>query len=358
MSMAITPLKSVLVVATGSIGKGRIRRGPGNAIRSGHVVLSSPCSRTRTGRKVDAPPAGIGRSFDDWRNAVEATHALIAPFDRCRRPSESFELRVGLEVAPAAEPDAPLVDVRPGSRYRGPPETSALGQLLASLLQADPPDRMVVVPRCLEPCRRQRHHASGPRRPVGSEQPCCPIDIIRGPWIGAPGDSRTLRRGRLVSITGPPGIGKTRIATEFAARSLGRYEGGAWFVSLAPLRNTQLVMSAVATVLGAPVGPGFRRWTRGRTHRRKGTPCSSSTTSSICCRSRPGVAALLDAAPNLHMVVTSQSRLGASGEVEFVAPAPRCRSGRPRAPQVPVGRHATCSPAGAGRRARLHVRCL
>ena len=61
---------------------------------------------------------------------------------------------------------------------------------------------------------------------------------------------RKLAAGRLVSLTGPGGVGKTRLAIHIAA-ALGRgFPAGAWLAELAELRDPALVGSAVLAALG------------------------------------------------------------------------------------------------------------
>jgi predicted ATPase/class 3 adenylate cyclase len=54
----------------------------------------------------------------------------------------------------------------------------------------------------------------------------------------------------LVTIVGPGGIGKTRLATEAGLRLAGRFPGGAWLVGLARLGDRRLLASAIASALG------------------------------------------------------------------------------------------------------------
>ena len=62
-----------------------------------------------------------------------------------------------------------------------------------------------------------------------------------------------LSQGRLVTIVGPGGIGKTKVALAVAAKLVVANRDGGGFVDLAPLADPLLVPSAMATMLGVPV---------------------------------------------------------------------------------------------------------
>jgi predicted ribonuclease YlaK len=51
-------------------------------------------------------------------------------------------------------------------------------------------------------------------------------------------------RVRLVTITGPPGVGKTRLAIEAASRVAAEFDDGAAFIDLAPVRDPTLVLDS------------------------------------------------------------------------------------------------------------------
>ena len=58
---------------------------------------------------------------------------------------------------------------------------------------------------------------------------------------------------RLVTLTGPGGMGKTRLALEVARGQQPQYQGACWFVELASLSDPKLVPSAVAASLGLEI---------------------------------------------------------------------------------------------------------
>ncbi|WNM32480.1 BTAD domain-containing putative transcriptional regulator [Streptomyces sp. Li-HN-5-11] len=66
---------------------------------------------------------------------------------------------------------------------------------------------------------------------------------------------RLLLRSRLLTLTGPGGCGKTRLALAVAARRTGALRDGVWFVDLATLTEPHLVPDAVADVLGIQLPP-------------------------------------------------------------------------------------------------------
>ena len=65
-----------------------------------------------------------------------------------------------------------------------------------------------------------------------------------------------MRAHRLVTLTGVGGVGKTRLATEVAARLADEFPDGVWFFELAAVTDPAAVPDAVATVLGVTQQPG------------------------------------------------------------------------------------------------------
>jgi predicted ATPase len=73
-------------------------------------------------------------------------------------------------------------------------------------------------------------------------------------FVGREDEVREIRRlvgaHRLVTLTGPGGVGKTRLALEAASSFGGAYPAGAWLVELGSLADPTLVPQAIATALG------------------------------------------------------------------------------------------------------------
>jgi predicted ATPase/class 3 adenylate cyclase len=65
-----------------------------------------------------------------------------------------------------------------------------------------------------------------------------------------------LATGRLVTLTGAGGSGKTRLALQVATEALDRFEGGVWFVDLAPLTAADQIAAAAAQAMSLHERPG------------------------------------------------------------------------------------------------------
>ncbi|MFN2118781.1 MAG: ATP-binding protein, partial [Anaerolineales bacterium] len=65
-----------------------------------------------------------------------------------------------------------------------------------------------------------------------------------------------LETARLLTLIGPGGTGKTRLALELAATQLDRFQDGVWLVELAPISDPALIVPSVASIFGIREAPG------------------------------------------------------------------------------------------------------
>lgn len=119
---------------------------------------------------------------------------------------------------------------------------------------------------------------------------------------------------RLVTLTGPGGMGKTRLAIEVAARLIDEFPDGVYFVSLAPLDTPDRMLSAIAEAL---------RYTffQGSEPRRQLAECLMEKRLLLVldnfehlAGSAGLIAELLAAARNVKLIATSRERLNLNGE--------------------------------------------
>ena len=127
-----------------------------------------------------------------------------------------------------------------------------------------------------------------------------------------------LDRHRLVTVTGPGGSGKTRLAGEVARQVAARFADGAWLVELAALADPAAVATAVATALGVREQPGV--------------PAAEVVAQALArqqlllvldnCEHVIGAAAslcagLLAAADDVRILATSREPLAVAGEARY-----------------------------------------
>jgi predicted ATPase len=125
------------------------------------------------------------------------------------------------------------------------------------------------------------------------------------------------RRGvRLVALTGPGGVGKSRLAVQAAARLSPEFRDGARFVDLGSVPDAGLVPAAIATALGLSTSGG-RLSMRLRSYLRSRQILLVLDNFEQVPGAAPLVAGLLSAAPGLAVLVTSRTVLRLRGEQEF-----------------------------------------
>jgi len=118
---------------------------------------------------------------------------------------------------------------------------------------------------------------------------------------------------RLLTLTGPGGIGKSRLAAELARRAADRYPDGVWFVGLAAVPDASLVMPGVAQAIKA---------TRDvPTTIADGRHLIVLDNFEHLLDAAGEVADLIAQCPNLDLLATSRAPLHISAEQEYAIPA-------------------------------------
>jgi predicted ATPase len=140
---------------------------------------------------------------------------------------------------------------------------------------------------------------------------------------------------RLLTVTGPGGIGKTRLAVEVANGLVDQFRGGIHFVPLSPLRDSGLILSIIVQTLGL-------RGAAGQTSleilkKNLQDPSRPPTLFLLdnfehLLDAAPTVADLLAVSPHLRILVTSRAALHIYGEHEFPVPPLALPDAREKSP--------------------------
>ena len=125
---------------------------------------------------------------------------------------------------------------------------------------------------------------------------------------------------RLVTLTGPGGVGKTRLALQVATDLLDTFADGVFFVALAPISDPKLVTFAIAQALGIKEGSSQPLMERLKEHLCSKQQLLLLDNFEQVVDAAPLIAELLMAAAQLKVLVTSRAVLHLSGEREFLVP--------------------------------------
>jgi predicted ATPase/DNA-binding CsgD family transcriptional regulator len=127
---------------------------------------------------------------------------------------------------------------------------------------------------------------------------------------------------RLVTVTGPGGVGKSRLAAEVARRVAGRFADGVWLVELAAVQDPAFVPAAVAAVLGVQQGPGVSvTESLAGVLGRQQMLLVLDNCEHLLAPAAQLCGALLVAADDLRVLATSRELIGVAGEARFRLPA-------------------------------------
>ncbi len=214
-------------------------------------------------------------------------------------------------------------------------------RLGSRMLQAHPPF-LWIVERCLAKDHKERYGSTGDlardlaavrdRLAEASARPSEPrpnnLPVQRTAFIGREHEATALREllnradVQLVTLTGPGGIGKTRLALQVANEAAADFPGGICFVPLSVVSDIALIASTIAQALGV---------------RENGNQSSEESLKDYVSgldqptlllldnfehllSAAPVITQLLTTSPKLKVAVTSQAPLHVYGEHEFPVP--------------------------------------
>ena len=134
--------------------------------------------------------------------------------------------------------------------------------------------------------------------------------------------AKMLGKNRLVTLHGVGGIGKTRLSLQVAADLLHHFPDGVWFIELAPLRDSQLVPQAVASVLGVKEEPGIGMLDAIQKHAEHSRMLLILDNCEHLVQACAGLARdVLGSAPNVRILASSREHLHVAGEATYPVPA-------------------------------------
>ena len=334
------------------------------------AALQSQVFRLR--RRLAAAGVPLARDGTGYRLAANRSEVDAAWFEDlvagARAPSVEPETAVGrldealalwrggayLEVAdhPAVQPEATRVEelCADAAEMRAARllELGRAGEAARSMerLMGQQPFRERPVALRMQALARQGRHAEalrvyeGFRRTLGDElglEPSPDLRTLEGeilrhdqpptPRIGLPGNALLGREvelaaiasrldvGRLVTLTGPGGVGKTRLALHAAARVAPRYADGVWLCELAHVDAAEAVAAAVASALQLARDAEHSDAERiVRFLRTRRALLVLDNCEHVLDGAQGLVAALLARVSEVDIVVTSRRRLGVEGE--------------------------------------------
>ncbi|MBX2997894.1 MAG: AAA family ATPase [Caldilineaceae bacterium] len=195
-----------------------------------------------------------------------------------------------------------------------------IAELLATCL-AIPADERDAFIRAARTTPTSDPSATLPAEAVGTPRqlPIPPTPLIGREQVLALLQTRLLHPDlRLLTLLGPPGVGKTRLGIQLAANVGDSFTDGVVFVSLAPVREADQVMIAIGRALGYQEGAGHELLARLQRSLRRQKLLLVLDNFEHVPEAAPLVGELLSAAPHLKVLATSRTPLHLYGEQEVV----------------------------------------
>jgi predicted ATPase/DNA-binding SARP family transcriptional activator len=262
---------------------------------------------------IDRGELGAAHSLFDQVIGAEATYepahaGLMRVYALAGRPSEALQqyrrLKAALQAEVGAEPDAATQRLYEDIRAQRLSPGSARGGAVEQRRQ---------VPTLRK--RRSRTRTPSAHAAVIGNLPA-PLTSFVGRETEVAGVQRALGAARIVTLLGPAGTGKTRLALRVATDVCTQYPDGAWFVDLSTITDASSIPRAVAAALGisetAEPVPAIERHLRARQLLLVLDNCEHLLRACAELLVR-----LLSASPGVRVLATSREALRIYGEVRW-----------------------------------------
>lgn len=264
---------------------------------------------------TDERPATFGEWLKRRRVALDLTQAELAQ-------------RAGCSVAG-------LRKIETGERR----PSKQLAALLADALAVSPERRETFVRVARGELRPDRLDPAPPQ-PAVSRSFTAALPVWPTPFIGRSGELNALgellldRDCRLLTLVGPGGMGKTRLAVEVAGQVAGHFPDGAWFVSLAQQGSPAFLVTAIADALGITFQGQIEARVQLLHHlRQRRLLLILDNMEHLLPEGADLPAAIMGHAPGIKLLATSRERLSLQGEwvyeLEGLPVPTECESGDP-----------------------------
>src|SRR6478609_6911663 len=272
------------------------------------------------------PPRQLYRSYlaqsQVFVGVYWQSYGWVAPGEQVSGLEDEYLLAAGLPrliyvKSPAAERESRLAEML--TRIRDAADVSYQRFSAAAELQRlVENDLAVLLSERFERAPARDGAADGASLAGAVPVPATPL-VGRDDDVAAVGDLVRAEGVRLVTLTGPGGVGKSRLAVEVAQRVGAGFADGVRFVELGSVRAAELVTAAIAAALGLDTSGG-RLITDLKSYLRGRRLVLVLDNFEQVMGAAPLVAELLGAAPGVVALVTSRMVLRLSGEHEFPVP--------------------------------------
>ncbi len=250
----------------------------------------------------------------DHRTDLWALGVLLYEMLAGVRPFTASNAETLLRALANDDPAPPLPD-----DVHAPPE---IRELLANLLTNDAARRVrsaAIVSRALANCMNEDESAAMTRASASVALPS-PVTSFVGREREIELARDLLSQTRLLTLTGPGGTGKTRLALQLAANLHDEDIDGIWFVPLGEISDPALVPSILAQTMGLRDLGGSNPRDRVIAALRKRRALVVLDNFEHVIQAATFVSALLAECPRVSVLVTSRIPLGVQGEQELPVP--------------------------------------